>query len=82
MFGRGLLNRLFTRAYLPDPGPDALLDSLPAGRRDTLIAQRDQHGLRFDIRLQGEAETVFLRFPPASERPVLARRPPRRDCDG
>ncbi|GAS93086.1 protocatechuate 3,4-dioxygenase subunit alpha [Mycolicibacterium canariasense] len=63
VFGRGLLNRLFTRAYLPDPGPDALLDSLPDDRRDTLIAQRDEHGLRFDIRLQGEAETVFLRFP-------------------
>ena len=63
VFGRGLLNRLFTRAYLPDPAPDALLDSLPTDRRGTLITQRDEHGLRFDIRLQGDAETVFLRFP-------------------
>jgi protocatechuate 3,4-dioxygenase, alpha subunit len=23
----------------------------------------DEHGLRFNIRLQGEDETVFLRFP-------------------
>lgn len=63
VFGRGLLNRLFTRAYVPDPGPDTLLDSLPDDRRQTLIAQRDAQGLRFDIRLQGAEETVFLRFP-------------------
>lgn len=63
VFGRGLLNRLFTRAYVPGAGRDALLDSLSADRRDTLVTQRDEHGLRFDIRLQGDAETVFLRFP-------------------
>ena len=32
-------------------------------RRDTLIAERDAQGLRFDIRLQGERETVFLSYP-------------------
>lgn len=63
VFARGLLNRLFTRAYVPGPGSDALLDSLPAERRDTVIARRDDTGLRFDISLQGEHETVFLRFP-------------------
>jgi protocatechuate 3,4-dioxygenase alpha subunit len=69
VFGRGLLNRLFTRAYVPGDrlAADRLLSSLPAERRDTLIAARDEHGLRFDIRLQagtdGAAETVFLRYP-------------------
>lgn len=65
VFGRGLLNRLFTRAYVPGPNTanDPLLQSLPVDRRDTLIAQRDAQGLRFDIRLQGEEETVFLRYP-------------------
>lgn len=68
VFARGLLNRLFTRAYLPgcQLGSDKLLAALPAARRETLIAVADEHGLRFDIRLQGgrEAEeTVFLRYP-------------------
>ena len=40
VFARGLLNRLFTRAYLPGEqlAADPLLSSLPADRRDTLIA--------------------------------------------
>ncbi len=65
VFGRGLLNRLFTRAYVPgeDLDDDALLAGLPEDRRATLIAERDEQGLRFDIRLQGERETVFLRYP-------------------
>jgi protocatechuate 3,4-dioxygenase alpha subunit len=67
VFARGLLNRLFTRAYLPTGEQDALLSSVPSERRQTLIAERDDNGLRFDIRLQagadGEAETVFLRYP-------------------
>ena len=65
VFARGLLNRLFTRAYLPDGqlASEPLLASLPERRRDTLIAAVDDHGLWFDIRLQGEDETVFLRFP-------------------
>ena len=62
IFGRGLLNRLFTRAYVPGDAltGDRLLASLPPERRDTLITERDDTGLRFDIRLQGERETVFL----------------------
>jgi protocatechuate 3,4-dioxygenase alpha subunit len=65
VFARGLLNRLFTRAYLPGErlAHEPLLASLPAERRNTLIAVPDEHGLRFDVRLQGEGETVFLRFP-------------------
>lgn len=65
VFGRGLLNRLFTRAYVPGPAldDDQLLSGLPADRRETLICERDAQGLRFDIRLQGERETVFLGYP-------------------
>ena len=65
VFARGLLNRLFTRVYLPGEqlASEPLLASLPERRRDTLIAAADEHGLRFDIRLQGDDETVFLRFP-------------------
>lgn len=65
VFSRGLLNRLFTRAYVPGPAltSDRLLAGLPDDRRSTLIAERDQFGYRFDIRLQGADETVFLRYP-------------------
>jgi protocatechuate 3,4-dioxygenase, alpha subunit len=68
VFARGLLNRLFTRAYVPGEwlAHDPLLTSLPPERRDSLIASRDGHGLRFDIQLQdapGKPETVFLRYP-------------------
>lgn len=68
VFARGLTNRVFTRAYVPGEAlaHDPLLASFPAERCDTLIAARDPHGLRFDIRLQGSAtasETVFLRYP-------------------
>jgi protocatechuate 3,4-dioxygenase, alpha subunit len=65
VFARGLLNRLFTRAYLPgnELASEPLLASLPDERRETLIAVADEQGLRFDIRLQGKGETVFLRFP-------------------
>ncbi|NNG38327.1 protocatechuate 3,4-dioxygenase subunit alpha [Flexivirga sp. ID2601S] len=60
VFARGLLDRLFTRAYLPD-ARDGLLAQLPAERAATLLTVREVDGsLRFDIRLQGEQETVFL----------------------
>ncbi|CAM3179248.1 Protocatechuate 3,4-dioxygenase alpha chain [Arthrobacter ulcerisalmonis] len=67
VFARGLMNRLFTRVYLPEDtealANDPLLSSLPADRRSTLIARRDPDGgLTWDIRLQGEGETVFLDF--------------------
>jgi protocatechuate 3,4-dioxygenase alpha subunit len=65
VFARGLLNRLFTRAYMPGErlGQDRLLSTVPTDRRRTLIAVPDEHGMRFDVRLQGENETVFLRYP-------------------
>ena len=68
VFARGLLNRLFTRVYLPEDtgalATDPLLSSLESAERQRLIAVREADGsLRFDIRLQGEDETPFLRFP-------------------
>jgi protocatechuate 3,4-dioxygenase, alpha subunit len=67
IFARGLMNRLFTRIYLPENeealANDPLLSSLDPERRKTLIARRDADGgLTWDIRLQGEGETVFLDF--------------------
>ena len=61
VFARGLLDRLFTRVYLPEAADDALLAALPADRRRTLRAVADGRRLVFDVRLQGEDETVFLR---------------------
>lgn len=67
MFARGLLNRLFTRAYLPDDAAalasDRLLMSLDPGRRATLVTTADEHGYVFDVHMQGDRETVFLRYP-------------------
>lgn len=62
VFARGLMNRLFTRIYLPNVS-DPFLMSVPADRRDTLVATRDADGLRFDVVLQGDRETVFLSYP-------------------
>lgn len=70
IFARGLLNKLHTRMYLPEDqdalARDPLLSSLPRDRRRTLIATREADGgLRWNIRLQGADETVFLSFPGA-----------------
>jgi protocatechuate 3,4-dioxygenase, alpha subunit len=62
VFARGLLDRLFTRAYLPGAG-DALLERLDADRRSTLLTTQDEDGYVFDVHLQGERETVFLAYP-------------------
>jgi protocatechuate 3,4-dioxygenase, alpha subunit len=68
VFARGLLDRLFTRAYLPDGDlrADPVLATLDAGRRATLlcVAESDsgRPGYRFDIHLQGPNETVFLAY--------------------
>jgi protocatechuate 3,4-dioxygenase, alpha subunit len=67
VFARGLLVHLYTRIYLPGDeaalAADPLLARVPAERRDTLIARKQGDGTyRFDIRLQGEGETVFLEF--------------------
>jgi protocatechuate 3,4-dioxygenase alpha subunit len=67
VFARGLLDRVVTRVYFPDERAaneaDPVLSAIgdPA-RRATLVAQHgDQPGeFRFDIRLQGDNETVFF----------------------
>jgi protocatechuate 3,4-dioxygenase alpha subunit len=67
IFARGLLDRLLTRVYLPVDQAALAADPFLAGvaddRRHTLVATRDEHGFVFDVRLQGEDETVFLTFP-------------------
>lgn len=68
IFARGLLDRLFTRAYLPDDeaalAADPLLAGLEPAERTRLIAEHTgANALRFDIHLQGDSESVFLRFP-------------------
>ena len=67
IFARGLLDRLLTRVYLPDDDEllraDPVLSALPPERRDTLVARHEGGALRFDVRLAGEGETVFLAYP-------------------
>ncbi len=66
VFARGLLNRLFTRIYLPDGAfeRDPLLREVEEGRRETMVAERDgEASLRFDVHLQGPDETVFIGYP-------------------
>jgi len=64
IFARGLLSRLVTRIYFADRPEanesDPVLRSVPAERRTTLLAEPDADGYRFDVRLQGEGETVFF----------------------
>ncbi|QIG43320.1 protocatechuate 3,4-dioxygenase subunit alpha [Nocardioides anomalus] len=62
VFARGLLNRLFTRVYLPGAG-DAFLAGLAEDRRPTLVARAVEEGYAFDVHLQGDDETVFLTYP-------------------
>jgi protocatechuate 3,4-dioxygenase alpha subunit len=65
VFARGLLHRVVTRIYFPDEpanAADPVLSSVPADRRDTLIATAADDGYRFDIHLQGDDETVFFRL--------------------
>jgi protocatechuate 3,4-dioxygenase alpha subunit len=64
VFARGLLARLITRMYFPDEGEanaaDPALQALSPDERSTLVAAREEGGLRFDIHLQGASETVFF----------------------
>ncbi len=64
LFTRGGQNHLYTRVYFADEeranGADPVLASVPADRRSTLIAKRQDGSYRFDIRVQGGDETVFF----------------------
>jgi protocatechuate 3,4-dioxygenase, alpha subunit len=66
---RGMLRHLHTRLYFGDEvaanAEDFVLGQVPAPRRPTLIAQRIGESVHpipyaFDIRLQGDDETVFF----------------------
>jgi protocatechuate 3,4-dioxygenase, alpha subunit len=64
VLARGMLNRVVTRVYFPDAeqanAADPVLSTVDSERRGTLIATADDKGYRFDIRLQGDGETVFF----------------------
>ena len=64
VFARGLLRHLVTRMYFPDEteanAADPVLNLVEPERRDTLIAKDCGGVLHFDVRLQGERETVFF----------------------
>ncbi|HEX3616822.1 MAG TPA: protocatechuate 3,4-dioxygenase subunit alpha [Solirubrobacteraceae bacterium] len=64
LFARGMLNRVVTRVYFADEeqanAADPVLATVPAARRNTLLAQPTADGYRFDIHLQGPGETVFF----------------------
>ena len=61
---RGLLKQLVTRIYFPDDAANAtdpVLASVPAARRETLIARRaGDHVLAWNVVLSGQGETVFF----------------------
>ena len=59
VFARGLLRHLSTRLYFPG-AEDEVLAMVEPKRRQTLVARRDGEVLHFDVRLQGEDETVFF----------------------
>ena len=67
IFMRGLLSHVYTRIYFPDEivlnEKDEVLNSLDEKRRTTLIAvrlEKNEVEYLFDIRMQGENETVFF----------------------
>jgi protocatechuate 3,4-dioxygenase alpha subunit len=68
VFARGMLVHAYTRIYFADEaanGTDPVLNSIKSkARRSTLVAQPEERDgkkiYRFDIRLQGEKETVFF----------------------
>ena len=64
IFARGLLRHLVTRMYFPDEteanASDPVLNLVEAARRETLIARNCGGVLHFDVRLQGDRETVFF----------------------
>ena len=65
---RGLLKHLYTRIYFagnPLNETDTVLQAVPADRRATLIAEATTESpkqYRFNIRLQGDNETVFFKY--------------------
>lgn len=67
LFARGMLLHCMTRIYFEDEpanAADPLLTSIERDRQHTIIAKRQESDeiptYRFDIRVQGEEETVFF----------------------
>ncbi len=67
VFARGMLVHAMTRIYFsdgPDNDRDPVLNAVEDERRHTLIAAREETDgppvYQFDIRMQGESETVFF----------------------
>jgi len=67
IYSRGMLRQVYTRLYFSDEAAnagDAILALVPEDRRGTLIAHKESSEgrtvYRFDIRMQGENETVFF----------------------
>ena len=62
VFARGLLKPVLTRMYFPDEeeanAQDPVLSAVED--RSSLVARPTEDGLAFDVRLQGEGETVFF----------------------
>jgi protocatechuate 3,4-dioxygenase alpha subunit len=59
-----MLRQIYTRAYFEGEAANAsdqILNRVPADRRQTLVAKKGQgNAYRFDIRVQGDNETVFF----------------------
>jgi protocatechuate 3,4-dioxygenase alpha subunit len=66
VFARGLTKHQFTAVFLEDDATldhSAILAQVPAARRDTLIARREDDGTyRWDIWMQTDKETVFFDY--------------------
>jgi protocatechuate 3,4-dioxygenase alpha subunit len=64
VFMRGQLIHSYTRLYFSDEitlnEQDEVLNSVSAERRNTLIASQNGSVYEFNIRMQGEGETVFF----------------------
>jgi protocatechuate 3,4-dioxygenase alpha subunit len=65
IFARGMLKRAVTRIYFPDEDAanraDPVFRSIAdAAARATLVAELAPNGYRFDIRMQGQDETLFF----------------------
>ncbi|HEX7527120.1 MAG TPA: hypothetical protein VF327_12480 [Gaiellaceae bacterium] len=61
---RGLLKHQLTRMYFPDEpeanAADPVLSALPEADRAVLVAEQEDGAVRFDIRMQGDRQTVFF----------------------
>jgi len=57
VFARGLLRHLTTRICIDE---STIPDTVPIDRRETLLPEEADDGYRFDIRIQGDRETVFF----------------------